>query len=318
MATRSKLREPPKTPKGRPVQHPKKHGADKGQSWWLIGAVAVALGAAAAIGIALAQRGGNERAGGGQATGGLPNTSDYHSLLVAPTDARALLLGTHQGLYRSADGGRSWAFEGLSGQDAMNLARPSNRVVWVAGHEVFAKSGDGGQTWQGVRPDGLPSLDVHGFAVDPRNQQVLYAAIANQGLFRSRNGGRSFTLLSHDVGPAVMALAITPDGRILAGDMQQGLMISRDGTTWTRALEAQLMGLAVNPSKPKLVLASGRGIIRSTDGGRTWKQTLKLPDGAGPVAWAASAPRVAFVVGFDRTLYKTTDTGVSWQPVEGS
>jgi photosystem II stability/assembly factor-like uncharacterized protein len=114
-----------------------------------------------------------------------------------------------------------------------------------------------------------------------------------------------------------MALAITPDGRILAGDMQQGLVVSRDGTSWTRALEAQLMGLAVNPSEPKLVLASGRGIVRSTDGGRTWKPTLELPDGTGPVAWAASAPKVAYVVGFNRVLYKTTDAGVSWQPVEG-
>src|SRR4051794_37631317 len=44
------------------------------------------------------------------ASAGLPNTSDYHSLLVDPTNPDRLLLGTHGGLYRSVDGGRHWQF----------------------------------------------------------------------------------------------------------------------------------------------------------------------------------------------------------------
>jgi photosystem II stability/assembly factor-like uncharacterized protein len=42
---------------------------------------------------------------------------------------------------------------------------------------------------------------------------------------------------------------------------------------------------------------------------------MPLPDGAGPVAWAPSDRNLAYVVGFDRTLYKTTDGGANWQPV---
>jgi photosystem II stability/assembly factor-like uncharacterized protein len=156
---------------------------------------------------------------------------------------------------------------------------------------------------------------VHGFAVDPRNDRIVYAAIAGQGLYRSSDGGRSFGTLSTDVGGAVMALTITRDGRILAGDMQQGLLVSRDGKRWTQALGEQLMGLAVNPKQPKLIVAAGAGVFRSTDGGRSWKQTFELADGAGPIAWAPSQPSVAYLVGFDRTLYKTTDAGASWQPV---
>lgn len=319
MATKTKRRRPakPKGPKGRVVRHPARRDSPQRRSWWVIAAAVAALGVVAALAVVLTQGDGKDGAtGGAVAAAGLPNTPDYHSLLVAPGDSNALLLGTHQGLYRSQDGGRSWSFEGLSGQDAMNLARPGRNVLWTAGHDVLAKSEDGGQTWRDVRPDGLPGLDVHGFAADPGNAQVVYAAIANQGLFRSRDGGRSFTLVSRVVGPAVMALAITPHGGVLAGDMQQGLMVSRDnGKTWTHALRAQLTGLAINPAKPNLILASGPGVFRSTDGGRTWKQTLELADGAGPVAWAPSAANVAYLVGFDRRLYKTTDNGASWQPV---
>jgi hypothetical protein len=248
---------------------------------------------------------------------GLPDTPDYHSLLVMPADPGALVLGTHQGLHRSSDGGRSWTAASLSGQDAMNLAAVRRNVVWAAGHEVLAKSEDGGETWEDVRPDGLPSLDVHGFAVDPRDPSTLWAAIAGQGLYRSSDGGRSFSLVSREVGPGVMALGVTPDGRILAGDMEQGVMVSADGgKKWKRVHEAGLMGLAINPKDPRRILATGPpGILLSRDGGKTWEEALALADGAGPVAWAPSAPETAYVVGFDRTLYKTEDGGATWQPV---
>jgi photosystem II stability/assembly factor-like uncharacterized protein len=235
---------------------------------------------------------------------------------VSPSNPNRLLLGTHDGLYGSADGGKTWQSEGLDGQDAMNLARHGEQTLWTAGHNVFAKSTDGGKTWVNVSPTGLPSLDLHGFAVDPRNPKRLFAAVAGQGLFRSDDGGRRFGPVSSQVGGAVMALAVTPSGAILAGDMQQGLLISRDGgATWRRALRGQLMGLAVNPRDPKRVLAAGEGILLSTNGGRTWRQRLRLPDGAGPVAWSQSDPRVAYVVSFDRTLYRSIDGGKTWNAV---
>jgi photosystem II stability/assembly factor-like uncharacterized protein len=260
-----------------------------------------------------------QRGGDGSTAAGLPETSDYHSLLVDPTNPRKLVLGTHDGLYVSADGGRHWRFDSLSGEDAMNLARPGGQTIWLAGHEVLKRSGDGGATWSDARPAGLPSLDVHGFAVDPRDPRTLYAAVAGQGLYRSRDGGRSFALASATVGGSVMALAVLPDGRILAGDMEQGLLESSNGgASWKQRLRAQLMGLAVNPRDPKRVLAAGAGIALSTDGGRSWRSVLDLAEGAGPVAWSRSDPHVAFAVAFNRTLYRSGDGGRTWQPVEGS
>jgi len=278
--------------------------------------VAVGLVAAVIAAVAVAtQRGGGRAA----ASAGLPNTPDYHSLLVDPTNSRKLVLGTHAGLYVSSDGGRHWRFDALAGNDAMNLARPGGDTIWLAGHEVFKKSSDGGATWRDVRPAGLPSLDIHGFAVDPRNPSTLYAAVAGQGLYRSRDGGRSFSLASDQVGGSVMALAVVPDGRILAGDMRQGLLQSSDGgASWKQTLRAQLMGLAVNPSDPKRLLAAGAGIALSTDGGRSWRSVLDLADGVGPVAWSQSNPKLAYAVAFNRTLYRSGDGGASWQPVEGS
>ena len=313
MATKTKTKRRAAKSGAAPVRSIPNRPIYRRRGFRLVAAVAaVALAAVAAL---VATRGG----GGLSASPGLPDTPDYHSLLVNPTNPRALVLGTHNGLYVSSDGGRHWRFDALSGDDAMNLARPGGETIWLAGHNAFKKSNDGGASWSDVRPAGLPSLDIHGFAVDPRHSEILYAAVAGHGLFRSRDTGRSFALASGEVGGQVMALAVLPDGRILAGDMRQGVLESSNaGSSWKPVLRAQVMGLAVNPSDPKRLLAAGAGIALSTDGGRTWRSVLDVPDGVGPIAWSKSNPELAYAVAFNRSLYRSADGGASWQPVEGS
>ena len=247
---------------------------------------------------------------------GLPQTPDYHSLLVDANDPDRVLLGTHVGIYESSDGGRKWAFAGLEGDDAMNLVREPAGALWVAGHGVLKKSDDGGATWEDVDPDGLPGKDVHGFAVAPGDDRTVYAAVAGEGLYRSEDGGESFEEASSAVGPAVYGLAVTPDGRLLAAQ-EGGLYASDDGgTTWNVSLEAVAVGVAVSPEDEDTILVTtATGITRSTDGGATWDEVQPIPDGAWPVTFAPSDPERAYVVGFDRQLYRSDDAGATWRVV---
>jgi photosystem II stability/assembly factor-like uncharacterized protein len=97
---------------------------------------------------------------------------------------------------------------------------------------------------------------------------------------------------------------------------QQGLLESSDGgASWKRTLRARLIGLVVNPSDPKRLLAAGAGIALSTDGGHSWRSALDLPDGVGPVAWSQSDPNLAYAVAFNRTLDRSRDGGNSWSAV---
>lgn len=305
----------------RQPQHPQqRQAAHSRRSRAVLLAGAAGLVALVGIGIALLRGPGDDAAGPEAAP--LPNTSDYHSLLASPDAPGELALGTHQGLFRSRDGGRSWAQAELVDQDAMNLARSSSETVWAAGHNVFARSEDGGTTWQDLRPAGMPSLDLHGFAVD-REAGRLWAAVAGEGLYGSTDGGASFDLVTAEVGAGVMGLEVLPGGRLLAADMEaEALLASDDGArSWTRLLDRPVMAVAAAPGKPSLLLASAlgkdAGIVRSADGGRSWALTLPLPNGPGPVAWSESEPRTAYAVSLDRTLYRSTDAGATWRLVAG-
>jgi Photosynthesis system II assembly factor YCF48 len=219
---------------------------------------ATAAGALAALVLVLAL--GIFQEGEYRLPSGIPPVRDYHSLLIDPADPQKLTLGTHNGLYVSRDGGTRWRFAALPADDAMNLTSSGAAKMLVAGHNVLKQSTDGGRTWSDVRASGLPVFDVHALAVDPRDESIVYAAVAGHGLYRSTDRGRSFERVSRLVGAAVMALGVTEDGRILAGDMNRGLLATVDvGARWKVNLRGPVFGIAVNPREPSRLLATGAG-----------------------------------------------------------
>lgn len=136
-----------------------------------------------------------------------PAFEHVHALAVG-ADGRTLWLGAHTGLFRSADGGRSWQPVTLSAQDShldiMTLvADPRDgRTLYVATHEagVF-KTQDGGATWAQMNT-GIGGLDVHGLALDPKEPAKLHAAVRGQGegVYRTTDAGGKWVRV--DDGPA--------------------------------------------------------------------------------------------------------------------
>ncbi len=242
----------------------------------------------------------------------IPKASDYHSLLVLPSDPNTLLLGTHTGLYRSTDGGHTWHAAGLAGEDVMNLVEADGTIL-MGGHNVFAASTDGGKSWSAAKPSGLPSLDVHGLAVDPRNPKTVYAQVAMTGLYRSTDGGRSFSLFSSDVNGMMMQVAITPAGSLVVGDMSRGIFLSSTGKHWLNTAHGAVLGVAVDPSNPKRVVATGGGIAVSEDGGHTWRAALASKVAFGAIAWSPQNPKLVYAVSYDRSLWRSLDGGEHWK-----
>ncbi len=280
----------------------------------------IVVGIAAAAGAFLFAR--EQATGGGEAVDpparGLPETPDYHALYIFPDDSGHLLLGTHVGVYESTNGGVSWRFLGLEGKDAMHFVSEDGRTIWVAGHNVLERSSDGGKSWVSAPSEGLPSRDIHAFAL-AHETLTLYAAVAGEGLYRSDDEGDTFELVSDEVGPGVYALATTHDGFLFAADGGRGVLAnaSGDGASWDESLPMETAGLAANESEPpeQRVLAAGEAVQLFTDSSG-WTEVLRIEEGAGPVAFAPGDPSIAYVVGLDRKLYRSSNGGESWRVVE--
>ena len=197
----------------------------------------------------------------------------------------------------------------------------------------------------------------------PSQPDTVYFGAAGGGLWRTRNAGRTWNPL-FDQGPAssVGALAVAPsDPRTLyvgtgqpepRYDVAAGLGVYRStdgGATWASAglQSTRYIGrIWVDPRNAQTVLVGAqgrffgpspdRGVYRTTDGGRSWAQTLKLGPWTGVVDLASDPadPKTVFAAAWEARQYpwqsyftpvsgpgsgvhRSIDNGVSWTRIEG-
>ena len=112
---------------------------------------------------------------------------------------------------------------------------------------------------------------------------------------------------------------VTAHDRVYGLDSQTGaLMVSRDRTTWeTRGKGLPFGDLAVSPTDADvLVAAAPDGVVKSGDGGRSWKKAG--PQQAAYLSWTDEG---LFAVSPNGAVMRSDDSGGTWQPlgsVEGS
>jgi photosystem II stability/assembly factor-like uncharacterized protein len=219
--------------------------------------------------------------------------------------------------------------------------------------------------WRNIGPfRGGRSVAVAGSYTDPR---VFYFGAAAGGVWKTTNGGQSWRNISdfRVKGNApeissVGAIATSPsDPNVIwvgGGEMGvredvtygTGVYRSTDGgETWEHLglTDTQQIGaVRVHPTNPDVayVAAIGhafgpnkeRGVYRTVDGGKTWKQVLFVDDSTGAVdlAMDPSNPRVLFAAmwrmqrfpwgmssgGGKSGLWKSTDGGDTWTDISAA
>lgn len=201
-----------------------------------------------------------------------------------PRDPGILLLGVTdgRGVWRSVDGGRTWASTGAGGGHPYHshthkaLFEPSGSgAVLVRYYAVSAdynrlRSGDHGATWAGAE-QGFWS-DALYFAADPVRRDVVYASRGawpyRESHLVSRDFGLTWSAFAPRNDEAIGPLVCLPSGTILSVGSGGVFRTDREGRPWVRATLGLPAGspsalLSLDAAGEQLLLVTSAGLFRT-------------------------------------------------------
>lgn len=192
---------------------------------------------------------------------------------------------------------------------AVNPQNTAEYYVGVASGGVW-KTVNNGVTYEPIF-DGEGSFSIGAVTLDPNNPYIVWVGTGeanNQrsvaygdGVYRSDDGGKSWKNMGLTKSEHIARIVIDPTN-------SNTIYVAAYGPLWTNGGE--------------------RGIYKSTDGGSTWKECLKVSQYTGfcdvlmdprdhDVLYAVAHQRQRKVFGFvdggpESAVYKTTDGGTTW------
>ncbi|MBO0879796.1 MAG: hypothetical protein J2P17_05380 [Mycobacterium sp.] len=159
---------------------------------------------------------------------------------------------------------------------SIDYTDPDRKTLLVGGHEQLRtlwKSTDAGQSWTNIGVNLPPGTGYSSapLIIDARTYLVNATGVGEQGIFRSTDGGLTWTRVS-SLGPDGPPL-VTSDGSIYWAVGEALAKSSDHGVTWS-----SIDGGFVNSLHPievpggRLVSARSDTLVVSSDGGATWTQ----------------------------------------------
>lgn len=168
-----------------------------------------------------------------------------------------------------------------AGAGAFGSAGSFNNELPASG---IYRSMDGGTSWAPANDSLTRDAQITSLAVHPSDPQVVYATSPANGIFKTSDGGTSWRWLGTfppQARPLSVAIHPTQPDIVLLGMEFGGLYRSEDGgDTWKAVAaglppESSITSIVFNPVDPDQVYFGDHfsGFYRSTDGGQTWLVT---------------------------------------------
>jgi photosystem II stability/assembly factor-like uncharacterized protein len=288
-------------------------------------------------------------------THGLPEAPAIRAIAVHPQQPEIVYVGTQSGPYRSTDHGEHWEKADVPdhGMPVWSLLfHPRDAKVMYAGYEncEIYRSEDGGEHWQrlpvSVRfpeittaPGANPAKRILTLAGSTADPNAVYGAIEVGGIIRTLDGGEHWENLSH--GQYLNDDTVDMHGVLVSNwrpgtvysVARAGLFRSTDrGNHWQNVpleplnAKGQIYCRSIRevPGDPKtLWVAAGAGfqsdmgvLLRSTDGGMTWKRFdmgLQPRHTMFTLAFDERHPQHMYSASNGGEVFASHDGGQSWE-----
>lgn len=213
------------------------------------------------------------------AQGGAASPFDFVAIAVYFDPRNAGVAYSQHGTHplRSTDSGLTWVDTvGNTGLIRAFVAQPGTNQGMFAGTATGLFQSSDGINWSAGSGD-LSARQLFSLAADPTAASTLWAG-TDDGVYRSDDGGASWSKVSAAPGGVVHAVLVTGSGAVLAG-ADSGLFVSADRSTWNAATGASgtMFALAQKGAAGEIAAGGAAGVFVSTDGGATWNaQTTGL------------------------------------------
>ena len=196
---------------------------------------------------------------------------------------------------------------------------------------------------------------VIGFAVDPKNPAKYFVGVASGGVWKTVNSGTTWTPVFDNEGSySIGAITLDPKNPLVVwvgtgeNNSQRsvsygnGLYKSEDGgRTWRNVglrTSEHIGRIAIDPKDSNVVYVAAqgplwgpggeRGLFKTADGGKTWKNILNISENTGvtDVVIDQNDPNTIYCASYQRrrhmwtlinggpesAIYKSTDAGATW------
>lgn len=279
--------------------------------------------------------------------GGFYNEARCWSVHCHPDRPGELLAGTDQGLYRYTSGTGRFDYipSPMDGLHILQISRAPNRpelmVCGTRPAEIFI-SEDDGRSWIRSHLDAatecwfINTPRVTSIQFDPRDSDTIWATVEIDGVFRSRDRGRTWERLIqglHDNDTHDLVFRDHEDGRrTILCSTEDGLHRSIDnGMSWERLEIPQtrwnyFRSLRQPLRNGELIIASAGDkpsgevgeLLVSRNFGQTWDScSLSCP--ANSTFWSIGAnaadTQLLFAATIFGQIFKSTDGGTSWNKI---
>lgn len=263
-------------------------------------------------------------------------TSYLSAVAAAPRNPRLVYFAVWDGggVFRSRDGGETWTqvFLGLPDQLVQDLvvpAGPPGTVFAIAPYSGFYRSRDQGETWTNVSPPDGASNYLELIPHPLRPERLV--ARTHRGVWRSNDGGDTWKSwnaglpVSNGEIAGLGGLTIAPDDQDTAFvTVYQTLYRSQKGRPWKRVGQVPVNSFAfvntllAGPGATPVLLAGQDGIttatpgvLRSRDGGKTWKPVPLLGETVYRLSYLPALGRVVALTASG--AFYSRDFGTTWQ-----
>lgn len=196
---------------------------------------------------------------------------------------------------------------------------------------------------------------VIGFAIDPKNPAKYFVGVASGGVWKTVNSGTTWTpVFDNEASYSIGALVLDPKNPLVVwvgtgeNNSQRsvsygnGVYKSEDGgRTWRNVglrTSEHIGRIVIDPKDSNIVYVASqgplwgpggeRGLFKTTDGGKTWKNILNISENTGvtDVVIDQNDPNTIYCASYQRrrhfwtlinggpesAIYKSTDAGATW------